>query len=203
MKTVYPTNLTERENYKFLIGSIIPRPVAVVSSMDEEGLINIAPFSYFNIVTSNPPIVSVSIQRHGDGQMKDTARNIIRNKQGVIHILDEGIVEDANKTAATLPSGQSELDLTTFQLADSVHVKVPGIQEARIRFEVELYRHIEIENEGRPSADLLLMQIKAYHIEEELYYNGRIDPNGLAPISRLAGSNYSKLGEIFSIERPS
>ncbi|WP_025730424.1 flavin reductase family protein [Atopobacter phocae] len=202
MKAVNPNELSERENYKFLVGSVIPRPVAVVSTMGETGIVNVAPFSYFNIVTSNPPILSVSIQRHSNGKMKDTARNILDNKQAVIHILDKGIVEDANQTAASLEPNESELNRTNFHLVDSLNIEVPGLKEARIRFEVELYEHVLIEEAGQPTADLLLLRVLTYHIEENLYHEGRIDPIGLEPISRLAGNNYSQLGEIFSVKRP-
>src|SRR5699024_5929762 len=110
MLSIDPDTNTERENYKFLIGSIIPRPIAFVTSLSEEGTLNGAPFSYFNIVSANPPMISLSIQRM-NGEQKDTSRNIANNKEFVIHIVDENIVENVNATAAHLPSSQSEVQL--------------------------------------------------------------------------------------------
>ena len=84
--------MSETENYKFLIGSIIPRPIAFVTTQSEDGVVNAAPFSYFNIVSSNPPMISVSVQRR-NGMMKDTARNATNGKEFVVHIVDQLILK--------------------------------------------------------------------------------------------------------------
>ena len=93
-----PSMNTERENYKLLIGSIIPRPIAFVTSLGKSGTLNGAPFSYFNIVSSNPPMISLAIQRNG-GKQKDTARNILETKEFVVHIVDQDNVEKVNEEA--------------------------------------------------------------------------------------------------------
>ena len=108
--SIDPSVNTERENYKLLIGSIIPRPIAFVTTISKDGILNGAPFSYFNIVSSNPPMISLSIGRAG-GRQKDTARNIIESKEFVVHIVDEQNVEQINQTAANLPPHQSEIEL--------------------------------------------------------------------------------------------
>lgn len=196
-----PEKLSERDNYKFMIGSIIPRPIALITSVSEEDVLNVAPFSYFNIVTSNPPIVSVAFQRK-NGAFKHTAKNILENKEAVIHIVDVDNVDEANKTAANLPADLSEFDETNFTLIPSTTVDIPSLKETKIRFEVELYKHVEIENDDEVTADLLLLKIKQYHIEDELYHEGRIDPEGLAAVSRLAGHDYAEIGQMFTIARP-
>src|SRR3954465_11376457 len=99
MLSIDPASLSERENYKFLIGSIIPRPIAFITSVSKDGTLNGAPFSYFNIVSSNPPMISVAIQRNG-GKQKDTARNILDSEEFVVHIVDQENVEKINETAA-------------------------------------------------------------------------------------------------------
>ena len=149
-----PDDLSERDNYKFLIGSIIPRPIALITSVSKEDVLNIAPFSYFNIVTSNPPIVSVALQRK-NGELKDTARNILEKEEAVIHIVDNVNVDDANETAANLAEDESELDRTKFTTIPSNTVDIPSLEEARIRFEVELEKHVLLENDGVPSVDLM------------------------------------------------
>jgi flavin reductase (DIM6/NTAB) family NADH-FMN oxidoreductase RutF len=199
--SIDPALMSERENYKFLIGSIIPRPIAFVTTISKDGVLNGAPFSYFNIVSSNPPMISLSIQRSA-GSQKDTARNIIDSKQFVVHIVDEHNVEKINKTAASLPSDQSEVKLANLTSVDSVKISVPGVTEAKIRMECSLEHSLELGSSDSPGCDFIIGRVVQFHIEDEIYENGRIDARGLAAVSRLAGNNYAKIGEIFEIERP-
>ena len=201
MLHIQPEALTERENYKLLIGSIIPRPIAFTTTISEDGVVNAAPFSFFNIVSSNPPMLSVSIQRK-NGVMKDTARNAKANKQFVIHIVDTSNVEEINKTAANLPADESEIDTTSLTLVDSTVVNVPAIAESKVRFECELVQALELGEEDAVGCDLLIGRIVAYHIAEDIYEEGKIDPDKLAAVSRLAGNDYATVGDIFTIERP-
>src|SRR5690625_3994219 len=138
-----PSNNTARENYKLLIGSIIPRPIAFVTSVGKDGIVNGAPFSYFNIVTANPPMVSVSVQRR-NGVQKDTARNVLEAKNYVIHVVDEENVTQINKTAATLQPSESEIEATSLSLIPSDRIDTPGIKEAKARFECVLEEHVEL-----------------------------------------------------------
>jgi len=201
MLSIDPASLSERENYKFLIGSIIPRPIAFVTTKSKEGVLNGAPFSYFNIVTSNPPMISLSIQR-SSGRQKDTARNIFESKEFVVHIVDEQNVEKINKTAASLLPDESEIDLANLTPVESSKISVPGVQEAKIRMECSLEHSLVLGGTDTPGCDLIIGKIVQFHIESNIYENGRIDPRGLAAVSRLAGNYYAKIGEVFEIERP-
>lgn len=202
MRKIDPKQLSERENYKFLIGSIIPRPIAFVTSLSEEGVVNAAPFSFFNIVSSNPPMISVSIQRK-KGEQKDTARNIRTQEQFVVHIVDTENVEQVNDTAASLPPNESEIAVAGLSLVKSEKIDVPGVKEAKVRLECVLEKALELGgDDNHPGCDLIIGKVVYYHIEESLYENGRIDSEGLAAISRLAGNDYAKIGEQFTIERP-
>ncbi len=201
LESIDPSQLTERENYKFLIGSIIPRPIAFVTSLSEEGVLNGAPFSYFNIVSSNPPMISLSIQR-AQGKQKDTARNIINGKEFVVHIVDEENVKQINETAASLPPHQSEIELAQLTPVNSTKVSVPGVAEAKIRIECVLEQALELGGQEAPGCDFIIGKVVQFHIKSSIYENGRIDPRGLGAVSRLAGINYAKVGEIFSMERP-
>lgn len=201
MISIDPSKNTERENYKFLIGSIIPRPIAFVTSMSNEGVLNGAPFSYFNIVSANPPMISLAIQRSG-GKQKDTARNIIGSREFVVHIVDEQNVELINKTAASLPPDQSEIDLAQLTPVKSDKISTQGVKEAKVRMECILEQALELGGADSPGCDLIIGRIVRFHIDSNLYQSGRIDPKGLAAVSRLAGNNYAKIGEIFEIERP-
>lgn len=147
-------------------------------------------------------MISISVQRK-EGVSKDTARNAIQTGEFVVHITDENNVADANRTAKELPSDESELGLTNFKLAVSDKVSVPGLEEAKVRFECTLEQSIPLAgSKNKPGCDLLIGKIVCYHIEQDIYHNGRIDPNGLKPVARLAGHTYTKLGELFEIERP-
>lgn len=199
--SIDPESMSERDNYKFLIGSIIPRPIAFVTTLSEDGVLNGAPFSYFNIVSSNPPMISLSIQR-SKGDMKDTARNITSTKQFVVHIVDEANVEKINETAASLPSTQSEIEVAALTTVQSVKISVPGVKEAKIRMECVLEHYLELGGVEAPGCDFIIGKIVQYHIDDKIYEDGRIDPRGLSAVSRLAGQNYAKIGEIFEIERP-
>jgi flavin reductase (DIM6/NTAB) family NADH-FMN oxidoreductase RutF len=192
---------TERENYKLLIGSIIPRPIAFVTSISKEGVVNGAPFSYFNIVAANPPMVSIAIQRPS-GRQKDTARNIIENQEFVIHIVDQQNVDKINQTAASLPPDQSEIDFVDLTLVNSEKISVPGVEEAKIRMECKLEHCLKIGENDSPGSDLIIGRVLQIHIDESIYFDGKIDPAKLGAVSRLAGNDYAKIGEIFTIERP-
>ncbi|ETP67093.1 flavin reductase family protein [Planococcus glaciei] len=196
MLSIDPTQQTERENYKLLVGTVIPRPIAFVTSMSADGLVNAAPFSYFNIVSSDPPLLSVSVQSRA-GVLKDTARNAIEAGEFVIHVVDESNVAEVNKTAASLPPEESEIDLTGLTLIPSEVVKVPSVEQAKVRFECQLEQAVEL-----GGTRLLIGKVVRFHIDESIYENGRINPETLKPVSRLAGTNYAKLGEIFSMKRP-
>lgn len=201
MLTIDPNQNTERENYKLLIGSVIPRPIAFVTTLEENGIVNGAPFSYFNVVSSNPPMISLAIQRK-NGEMKDTARNIISRREFVVHNVDISNFEEINATAANLPAEESEIDLTSLSLIESEIVKVPGIKEAKIRMECILEESLSFGEGERKNVDLIIGRIVRFHIDEDIYETGKINPIGLEAISRLAGINYAKVGDIISMERP-
>ncbi|THE12725.1 flavin reductase family protein [Bacillus timonensis] len=201
MISIDPSMSSERDNYKLLIGSIIPRPIAFVTSLSKTGTLNGAPFSYFNIVSSNPPLISLSIQRK-EGVMKDTARNSIEGKEFVVHIVDESNVEKINLTAASLSPDESEIELAQLTPVESTTISVPGIKEAKIRMECVLEQAIELGGKEQPGCDLLIGKVVQFHVDEELYSNGRIDQVKLGAVSRLAGNYYAKIGNIFEIERP-
>ena len=201
MHQISPEALSARENYKLLIGSVIPRPVALVVTQSEAGVVNIAPFSFFNIVSSEPALVSLSIQRK-EGVEKDTARNLRRKKEAVIHILDEENVLAANQTAANLPPDVSEQTVAALTLDESIKVQVPSLNEAKIRFEVQVYQHVPIKKDNQITADFFILAIQHYVIDEQVYEDGKINPHSLKPVSRLAGNDYSKLGELFTLARP-
>ncbi|MFD0710488.1 flavin reductase family protein [Paenibacillus sp. GCM10027626] len=202
MIVIDPAQKSDREIYKLLIGSIIPRPIAFVTTLSPEGVLNAAPFSYFSIVSSNPPLLSIAVQRN-KGSRKDTARNALEKGELVVHIVDEKLIAAVNQTAASLPPHESEVALAGLTPVVSDMISVPGVSEARIRMECELEQAIPLGGSAEtPACDLLIARVVRFHFDEELYKEGHIDPIQLNPVSRMAGSYYSTLGKLFSIERP-
>lgn len=193
MLAIDPAGNTERDNYKLLVGSIIPRPIAFVTTLSLGGVLNGAPFSYFNIVSSNPPMISLSIQ-HAAGKPKDTARNIMERQEFVVHIVDRDNVEQVNMTAAPLGPDQSEIALAGMTPVQSALIAVPGVQEAKVRMECVLERTVEF-----PGFELLIGRVVQFHVADDIYNQGRIDPLKLAAVSRLAGNHYAGIGEILRL----
>lgn len=201
MHTFDAQSLSDKENYKLLIGSIIPRPIAFVTTLNQDISVNAAPFSFFNIVNNHPPMIAIAVQRAG-GKRKDTALNIERVGDFVVHITDEDNVQDINETAAPLVYGDSELSRTDLSLITSTAIKTPGIQEAKIRFECKLSQIILLGDE-LDGADLIIGEIVTYHIDDSIYEGDfKINPHTLQAVSRLAGNDYAKLGGLFTIDRP-
>ena len=196
-----PTNQTAHQNYQLLIASILPRPIAFITSLGPNACLNAAPFSFFSIVSTHPPMVSVSISRK-KGQLKDTARNSLLNQEFVLHLVDEPILLAVNETARNLPPHESELTATSLTVIPSVKLKTPAIKEAKIRFECRLHQHLILPSPESPTSDLLLAEIIYVHVDEAIYKDGKISLTDWQPISRLAGHDYGQLGNSFTLPRP-
>lgn len=199
---INPGTQTRKENYKLLIGSVLPRPIAFVTSVHSSGVVNAAPFSFFNVVGTEPPLVGISCIRKPDGVMKDTARNIVEKCEFVVHVVSEENVATVNETAVDFPSDQSEAEMAGFHLVPSVVIQTPRIKETKIQMECKLYRHLPLGGtKDRPNADFLIGEIVRFHLDDELYSAGRIDAERLQPVGRMAGTTYVRGGEMFSMPR--
>ncbi|WP_026691160.1 flavin reductase family protein [Alteribacter aurantiacus] len=201
MKPIDPKDISKKENYAFLTQTIVPRPIAFVTSLGEDGVLNAAPFSYFNVVSADPPLVMISIGKRA-GERKDTSRNIVEHGSFVVHVTDEDNVNEMNETAANLPPDESEVEKVGLTPVKSTAVDVPGLQEARIRFECELEQHMTFTgNEGE--TDVIFGRIVHYHVAEDvLDKEGKVSVDKLKPVARLGGKEYAKLGKVFTIDRP-
>lgn len=198
-----PTGLGERGVYKLLIGSVIPRPIAFVTSLSELGVLNAAPFSFFNVVSSDPALISIAVQRR-DGLRKDTAENIAFRREFVVHLVGEENLDLVNETAASVGSDVSEVDLAGLTAVESNFISVPGVLESKLRMECVLEEILELGGEGDrgPAVDLIIGRVVHFHVDEGIYDEGKIDPRGLAAVSRLAGHDYANIGHIFTEKRP-
>jgi flavin reductase (DIM6/NTAB) family NADH-FMN oxidoreductase RutF len=198
---INPKSQTKAENYKLLIGSVVPRPIAFITTVGEDGVVNAAPFSFFNVVATDPPMVAVTIMRKPDGLPKDTARNILASRDYVIQVVDERNVEAVNHTSCDYPPHVSEIEPAGLTTVKSEIVSAPRIKEAKIHMECQLRKHLELGN--GPNSDLIIGEIIHFQVDDSLYENGKINVTALAPVGRLAGSDYVTLGELFSKPRPS
>ena len=197
-----PGKLSKKENYKWLIGSVLPRPIAFVTSINASGIVNAAPFSFFNVVTTDPPMVGFSCMRKPDGEMKDTAKNIIGQREFVVHAVSEENVGLVNETAVDFPPDHSEVEQVGLHLLPASVVQVPRIKETKIQMECKLHRYWPLGGRGsHPDADFLVGEVVCLHIDDDLYEEGKIDTHALKPVGRMAGRTYLKGGEMFSMHR--
>ena len=197
-----PNLLEQSAIYKLLTGVIIPRPIGWISTLSEDGINNLAPFSYFNMVSSDPPCVMFSTRRDNNTN-KDTLNNVLATNQFVVNMVTKDIVEQMNQTAATVPSDIDEFKLTNLTTIPSSVVKPMRVRESLVHLECEKIHHYFItDKDGNETACVIIGQIKILHIDDEILdKNFKINLDKYVPVARLAGSNYGTIGEIFSIKR--
>ncbi|BAN73686.1 MULTISPECIES: flavin reductase family protein [Lacticaseibacillus] len=196
--------LSPREQYKLLSGSIIPRPIAWITTQSTAGVINLAPFSFTTGISNQLPLLSVSILRDGQ-QPKDTAANLLARHEAVVHMVSIDLTKAMNQTAARLTPDQSELNLIDLPLVASTEIQVPGLQAARIRFETQLYQYVPIRDRaGVIITDLFILEIRQFHFADTVLDlpSLHVNPAALAPVARLAGPTYAELGQTFTLRRP-
>lgn len=187
--------------YKLLTGLVIPRPIGWISTVDENGVNNLAPFSFFNVVGEDPPHVMFSTVRTGN-KNKDTLNNVLSNKQFVVNLVTEDLVEQVNKTSEMVDSEVDEFQLANLTPIASELIKPKRVKEAKAHFECEMVHHYFLEDHKNGGACVVIGKVLMMHISDEiLMENYRINLDKYKPVARLAGSNYSKMGEIFSIKR--
>jgi flavin reductase (DIM6/NTAB) family NADH-FMN oxidoreductase RutF len=202
MLTFDPSEIGQKATYKLMIGSIVPRPIAFISTISPEGLGNLAPFSFFNGVSSNPPAVMIAITRKSNGEKKDTLRNIESTQQFVINTVSEWIVEPMNQCSAEYPFGVDEMKKVGLTPLASLKVHPLRVQESPIQFECELYKTMEIGDGSEGSSTIVVGKIVCVHVAEKVYDNGKIKIEELHPISRLGGMSYGRVDGVFEIPRP-
>lgn len=198
-----PKNITYQEAYKVLIGSVLPRPIAFVSSIDSNGINNLAPFSFFTVAASNPPtLVFCPLRRSADGSKKDTLKNIEATKEYVVNIVSEDFVEKMNLTAEEFPSDVDEFKESGLTPVDCEKVKAKRVLESPISFECKLTQIVTIGNDGPGGGSIIIGEIVLMHIKDDVIDNYRIDMKKTKPLGRLAGNFYSRTTDNFELIRP-
>lgn len=182
--------------YRTLSGGVIPRPIAWVSTRSPEGTDNLAPFSFFNVVSVSPPILMFSPVNPPEG-VKDTTRNVLDTEAFVVNVVTADIVEAMNETSSSLREGESEFEHAGVTRADAETVAPPRVAESPVNFECELADSLEVGD-----STMILGEVGHVHVDDELTTAGKLDVRKLDVVGRLAGSFYSYTRDRFSLERP-
>ena len=198
-----PQKISQQENYKLLVGSVLPRPIAFVSTLSGAGEPNLAPFSFFTVVASKPPTICFCPSRRGsDGGKKDTLHNVEATGEFVVNIVSEDIAVPMNDCATDFPPGINEFEMAGLTPVASEIVKPYRVKESLIQFECKLHQIVYVGPEGAGGGALVLGEVVLFHVDDQLLDDRmRIDTTQLNPIGRLAGMEYTKLGERFTLVR--
>ncbi len=192
-----PAQLDAHSVYKLLTGLVVPRAIAWVSTLSADGVPNLAPFSYFTIASSYPPMLLFCPNRHPDGAKKDTLRNIEGRPEFVIHIVSESLVAAMNTTAGLYPPDVDEFTLAELETLPSLHVQPKRIAAAPAAFECTLEQIVPV-----GSGEIVIGRVVALHLQPEIYDSGYIKIDALKPVGRLAGNEYVRCQDRFRITRP-
>jgi len=191
-----PSVNSNGDNYKLLTNLIVPRPIAWITSQNQQGVVNLAPFSFFNVVSSAPPCVVFSVGLNGAGEPKDTARNVRDNDEFVVNLVTEDLFDAMNLSAADFPPEESELAAARLHTAPSVRVKVPRVAEAQVSLECKLHSELTL-----GASALFIGEVVMFHIADNLV-GPRMHIENFAPIGRLGSpSVYCRTADRFDIAR--
>jgi flavin reductase (DIM6/NTAB) family NADH-FMN oxidoreductase RutF len=194
--------LPPRDAYAWMISTILPRPVAWVSTQSAEGKTNLAPFSFFQGVTSNPPTLMFVPVNTRDGVRKDTVRNIEQVPEFVVNLVSFALAEQMNATSAMLPYGESEFETFGIAAAASQRVRPPRVAAAPVAFECTLDRFVQI-GEGPLAANVVFGRIQLAHVSDSVLGDrGKPDPAKLDLIGRMGGETFTRTHERFDLKRP-
>ena len=197
-----PTKIPFQETHKLMIGSIVPRPIAFVSTLSKDGKNNVAPFSYFNGVCSKPPTIMFAPARRGwDGEEKDTLINIRDTEEFVVNIVSEPFAEKMVLCSTDFDSDVDEFGMSGLTPVTSQKVAPPRVGESKVSFECKLNQIVEIGDGTAGSGFVVIGSIVLFHIDDDVYDNGRILLDKLQPLGRLAGNWYTRTTDILKIIR--
>lgn len=190
------------EVYQHLVGIVTPRPIGWASTVDAEGRVNLAPYSFYNVFGANPPVVVFSPTIRRDGTRKDTLLNVEATGEFVLNAAVETLAEAVNLSSSEIPRGESEADLARLALLPSSIVKPPRVAESPAHLECRLLQVLKT-GDGPMAGNLVIGQVLAIHVDEAvLDEQGRVDPRKLGTIGRLGGDWYCRTSDLFELKRP-
>lgn len=196
-----PKSVNPIDVYKVMVGSIVPRPIAFVSSVSPEGILNLAPFSFFTGASANPPVVCFSPMYNAEGIRKDTIHNIERTREFVVNIVSEEFVEQMNITAAEFPPAVDEFAASGLTPLPSELIAAPRVKESHVSMECRLLQIIEFSRLPL-GGGLIIGEILLFHVDDDYIDHYRIDPDKLKALGRMAGNSYVRTTDRFDLARP-
>lgn len=194
--------LSPLDAYRWLASSVTPRPIAWVSSRSPEGVANLAPFSFFQVISDNPPTLLVNVNTRDDGSLKDTLRNAQACGELAIQLVSFAQAEAMNASAAVLPHEVSEFEHCAIARVPCERIDVPRVVGAPVTFECRVAQ-IQAYPAQRPNSHLIFAEVLLAHIDDALLTEqGRLDPLKLDLVGRLGGSAYCHTRDVFNMQRP-
>ena len=187
-----PGDWPDRQLYLMLTALVVPRPIGWISTVSAAGARNVAPYSYFNLMGSDPVLVAF-----GSSGVKDSLRNIREVPQFVCNIVTGHVLEKMNFTSADYPADQDEFQWAGLTPIPAAKVRAPRVGEAKAHLECELVQVVSERN-----SHVVIGRVVHVHVDKSVWKNGRVDPRLLDPVCRLSGSLYASLGDIVSVQRP-
>ena len=195
------SNLDANEIYRLLVGGITPRPIAWISTLSVDGVANIAPYSFFNVASCNPPILWYSQVNPKHGQDKDTLRNLIETKQCAVHIVNSQLLEKMNLSCVLLAAEQSEFEFAQIESESSHTVAALAVKHAPIRYECHLREVIQLSS--LPSGGtVVLLDVKSIYVDDHVWDGQMIDQQRLDSVGKMGGDFYSLSTDLHKLSRP-
>ena len=199
---VNPAEAGPANVYKLMIGAIVPRPIAFVSSISAGGIRNLAPFSFFTAASANPPVICFApMVRASDGGQKDTLRNVQETGEFVVNIVSEDFAQQMNICSGEYPPDVDEWEKSGLTPVPSECVKPPRVAESRFQMECRLVDVVSVSKQPL-GGSLVLGEVLRFHVADELFEEYRIDPDRLRAIGRMGGPTYARTTDRFDLQRP-
>ncbi|MGF1571501.1 MAG: flavin reductase family protein [Sumerlaeia bacterium] len=196
--TLQFNTMSIKERYHLMTSAIVPRPIALVTSYNADAtILNAAPFSYFNGVSTDPPLIMLGLaarKENGELVHKDSTQNILQTREFVINICHVEMSDIVTKCSEPLPANVSEVEHFGLQTIPSTHIRVPRLACSPAQIECKLYKEIPL---GPANSTLILGEILCLHVQQELWENNQLNTQKLNPLARLSGQYYASLGEQF------
>jgi flavin reductase (DIM6/NTAB) family NADH-FMN oxidoreductase RutF len=191
-----PFDIPSKDRYKIVTATILPRPIAWVSTISADGVPNLAPFSFFTVASSDPFTLLFSCSHKPDGSKKDTWVNAEASSEFVVNLTNQATAEAMNITATTFPHGVSEFDAAGLTPAPCQTISAPRVLEAPVSFECKLTQIVEVGGNA-----VIFGAVQMIHIDDAIYDGNYVNLAAMQPIGRLAGSGYCRVTDLFEMVR--
>jgi flavin reductase (DIM6/NTAB) family NADH-FMN oxidoreductase RutF len=196
-----PANIDRKSVHDILVGAVLPRPIAFISTLGQDGVYNLAPYSFFIPVSMRPVLLGIGIGRKRDGSKKDTLVNIEWGKDFVVNLVTEALAEAMNQTAGEYPKDVDEFQVAGLTPIKADRVKSPRVAESPVHMECRLHQILGFGDSPRLN-EFVLGEVLQIHVKDEYWVNGEIQSTKLKAIGRMGGDFYSRTTDVFEMKRP-